>query len=74
MRAVPAAPAPVVAHFLRFDTGEGMVQRLDPAGHSLFAVGTASGRLASYCINQQSGALSPLAVEEVGKRPAAVPP
>jgi 6-phosphogluconolactonase len=45
---------------------------LDPAGHFLFAVGTASGRLASYRINQQSGALSPLAVEEVGKRPAAV--
>src|SRR5262252_644845 len=38
---------------------------LDPAGHFLFAVGTASGRLASYRINQQSGALSPLTVEEV---------
>jgi 6-phosphogluconolactonase len=45
---------------------------LDPAGNFLFAVGTASGRMASYRINQQSGALSPLAVEEVGKRPAAV--
>jgi len=45
---------------------------LDPAGHFLFAVGTASGRLASYRINQQSGALTPVAVEEVGKRPAAV--
>src|SRR5215467_887990 len=45
---------------------------LDPAGHFLFAVGTASGRLASYRINQQNGALSPLTVEEVGKRPAAV--
>ena len=45
---------------------------LDPAGHFLFAAGTASGRLASYRINQQSGALTPLAVEEVGKRPAAV--
>jgi 6-phosphogluconolactonase len=45
---------------------------LDPAGYFLFAVGTASGRLASYRINQQSGVLSPLAVEEVGKRPAAV--
>jgi 6-phosphogluconolactonase len=45
---------------------------LDPAGHFLFAVGTASGRLASYRINQQSGALTPLAVEEVGQRPAAV--
>src|SRR5262252_589697 len=38
---------------------------LDPAGHFLFAVGTASGRLASYRINQQSGALSLLTVEEV---------
>ena len=45
---------------------------LDPAGHFLFAVGTASGRLASYRINQQTGALTPLAVEEVGRRPAAV--
>jgi 6-phosphogluconolactonase len=45
---------------------------LDPAGHFLFAAGTASGRLASYRINQQSGALTPLKVEEVGQRPAAV--
>src|SRR5580693_2324261 len=45
---------------------------LDPAGHFLFASGTASGRLASYRINQQSGALTPLAVVEVGQRPAAV--
>jgi 6-phosphogluconolactonase len=45
---------------------------LDPAGRFLFAAGTASGRLASYRINQQSGALTPLAVEEVGHRPAAV--
>ena len=37
---------------------------LDPAGHFLFAAGTASG-------NQQSGALTPLTVEEVGRRPAA---
>jgi 6-phosphogluconolactonase len=45
---------------------------LDPAGHFLFAVGTASGRLASYRINQQNGALTPFAVAEVGQRPAAV--
>ena len=45
---------------------------LDPVGHFLFAAGTASGRLASYRINQQSGALTPLAIEEVGQRPAAV--
>src|ERR1700746_1325882 len=44
---------------------------LDPAGHFLFAVGTASGRLASYRINQQSGTLTPLAVAEVRQRPAA---
>src|ERR1700730_10262354 len=45
---------------------------LDPAGHFLFAAGTASGRLASYRINQQSGALTPLALEEVSHRTAAV--
>jgi 6-phosphogluconolactonase len=45
---------------------------LDVAGHFLFAAGTASGRLASYRINQQNGALTPLAVEDVGERPAAV--
>jgi 6-phosphogluconolactonase len=45
---------------------------LDPAGRFLFAAGTASGRLASYRINQQSGALTPLALEEVGRRPATV--
>jgi len=45
---------------------------LDPAGHFLFAAGTASGRLASYRISQQTGALTPLAVAEVGQRPAAV--
>jgi 6-phosphogluconolactonase len=45
---------------------------LDPGGHFLFAAGTASGRLASYRINEQSGALTPLAIEEVGQRPAAV--
>jgi 6-phosphogluconolactonase len=45
---------------------------LDPAGRFLVAAGTASGRLASYRIDQQSGALTPLAVAEVGQRPAAV--
>jgi 6-phosphogluconolactonase len=45
---------------------------VDPAGRFVFASGTTSGRLASYRINQQSGALTPLAVEEVGQRPAAV--
>jgi 6-phosphogluconolactonase len=45
---------------------------LDPAGEFLFAAGTASGRLASYRIDSESGALTPLAVQDVGQRPAAV--
>ena len=45
---------------------------LDPAGHFLFAAGTASGRLASYRINTETGTLSPLATDAVGQRPAAV--
>jgi 6-phosphogluconolactonase len=45
---------------------------LDPAGHFLFAAGTASGRLASYRINTETGTLSPLATYAVGQRPAAV--
>jgi 6-phosphogluconolactonase len=34
---------------------------LDPAGHFIFASGTESGRLASYRINGETGALTPLA-------------
>jgi 6-phosphogluconolactonase len=45
---------------------------LDPAGHFLFAAGTASGRLASYRIDPGTGALTALATEAVGQRPAAV--
>src|SRR6266404_6088516 len=45
---------------------------LDPAGHFVFAAGTASGRLASYRINGETGALAPLAIYAVGQRPAAV--
>ena len=45
---------------------------LDPAGHFLFAAGSASGRLASYRINGETGALTPLATYAVGQRPAAV--
>ena len=45
---------------------------LDPEGHFLYAVGTASGRLASYRINGETGALTPLGTEAVGQRPAAV--
>ena len=45
---------------------------LDPAGRFLFAAGTASGQLASYRINTETGTLSPLAVYTVGQRPTAV--
>ena len=45
---------------------------LDPTGNFLFAAGTASGRLASYRINATTGALTPLATQAVGQRPAAV--
>jgi 6-phosphogluconolactonase len=42
---------------------------LDPAGRFLFAAGSASGRLASYRINGETGALTPLATSAVGQRP-----
>jgi 6-phosphogluconolactonase len=45
---------------------------LDPAGHFVFAAGTASGRMASYRIDAHTGALTPLATYAVGQRPAAV--
>ncbi|HEX5320378.1 MAG TPA: beta-propeller fold lactonase family protein [Stellaceae bacterium] len=45
---------------------------LDPEGKFLFAAGTASGRLASYRIDGERGTLTPLAVQDVGPRPAAV--
>jgi 6-phosphogluconolactonase len=45
---------------------------LDPEGQFVFAAGTASGHLASYRINGQTGALTPLATYAVGQRPAAV--
>jgi 6-phosphogluconolactonase len=45
---------------------------LDPAGQFLFAAGTASERLASYRIDQATGALAPLGAEAVGRRPAAM--
>src|ERR1051326_114381 len=45
---------------------------LDPAGRFLFAVGTASGRLASYRVDDDTGALRLLAAAAVGQRPAAV--
>jgi 6-phosphogluconolactonase len=45
---------------------------LDPAGRFVLAAGSASGRLASYRINSDTGALTPLATYEVGRRPQAV--
>ena len=45
---------------------------LDPAGRFLFAAGSASGRLASYRIDGETGALTQLATDEVGRRPQAL--
>src|SRR5271169_4338194 len=45
---------------------------LDPAGHFVFAAGSASGRLASYRINGGTGALTPLSTYAVGQRPQAL--
>ena len=45
---------------------------LDAAGRFLFAAGSASGRLASYRINGETGALTPMTTYVVGQRPQAV--
>jgi 6-phosphogluconolactonase len=45
---------------------------LDPTGRFLFAAGSASGRLAAYRINGDTGALTPLTTYTVGQRPQAV--
>ena len=45
---------------------------LDSTGSFLFAAGTASGRLASYRVSGETGALTPLEIYTVGQRPAAV--
>jgi 6-phosphogluconolactonase len=42
---------------------------LDPTGHFAFAAGSESGRLASYRINSETGALTPLETYAVGRRP-----
>ena len=42
---------------------------LDPGGNFLFAAGLESGRLASYRINGDTGALEPLEVRVIGNRP-----
>jgi 6-phosphogluconolactonase len=45
---------------------------LDPEEKFLFAAGTATGRLAIYRINGETGALTPLETQAVGQRPAAL--
>jgi len=45
---------------------------LDPAGHFVFAAGSESGRLASYRVNGETGALTPLTTYGVGRRPMSV--
>ena len=45
---------------------------LDPEGQFLFAAGSASDRLASYRIESNSGALTPIDTYDVGKRPMEV--
>ncbi|MBV9825404.1 MAG: lactonase family protein [Alphaproteobacteria bacterium] len=47
---------------------------IDPSGGFLFAAGTATGRLASYRIEAETGALTSLETLAVGQRPAAVQP
>ena len=63
-RLTPAGHAPTEAVPTAFG--------LDSGGSILFAAGTASGRLASYRVNGETGALTPLDVYTVGQRPAAV--
>jgi 6-phosphogluconolactonase len=63
-RLTPAGHAPTEAVPTAFG--------LASTGTLLFAAGTASGRLASYRIDGDTGALAPLDVYNVGKRPAAV--
>jgi 6-phosphogluconolactonase (cycloisomerase 2 family) len=45
---------------------------IDPTGSFVFAAGTATGRLATYRVNGDTGALTPLGSQAVGGRPAAV--
>ena len=63
-RLTPAGHAPTEAVPTAFG--------LDSTGTFLFSAGTATGRLASYRIDGATGALTPLDVYTVGKRPAAV--
>src|SRR5215469_13618101 len=63
-RLTPAGHAPTEAVPTAFG--------LDSRGTFLFAAGTATGRLASYRVNGETGALTPLDIYTAGKRPAAV--
>ena len=45
---------------------------LDPEGNFLFSAGSASGRLASYRVNGDTGELTPLEIYTVGQRPMSV--
>ena len=45
---------------------------LDPQGKFIFAAGAASGRLASYRINSDTGELTALETYTVGQRPGGV--
>ena len=45
---------------------------LDSTGTFLFAAGTATGRVASYRIDGETGGLAPMEIYTVGRRPAAV--
>jgi hypothetical protein len=47
--------------------------RLDRASGTLYAAGTASGRLASYRVDGETSALTRLEIYTVGRRLAAVP-
>ena len=42
---------------------------LDPEGKFVSAAGSTSNRLASYRVNRETGALTPLETYAVGKRP-----
>jgi 6-phosphogluconolactonase len=63
-RLTPAGHAPTEAVPTAFG--------LDSTGMFVFAAGTATGRLASFRVDGGTGALTPLDVYTVGRRPAAV--
>ena len=42
---------------------------LDPSGRYVFAAGSATGQLASYSVNGDTGEMTPLGTYAVGERP-----